>query len=68
MGFLRYAWLIPLVSGLVFLGGILALLLMSITEIHALYQPSGSSIVYLSDVVARKKVLWVSTSLVVTNF
>ena len=61
MGFLRYAWLIPLVSALVFLGGVSALLAPWAIDGHPQYNSSYGSLVDISDVTARKRVLWVGT-------
>jgi hypothetical protein len=58
--FLGWAW-IPLFSGSVFLGGLIAMLAAWAAEGHPRYQPSEGSIVYISDVGAHLKPLFIST-------
>jgi hypothetical protein len=57
--FLGYAW-IPLISGLVFLGGLIAMLAAWAAEGHPDYRPDEGSIVYISDVGAHLKPLFIS--------
>ena len=57
--FLGWAW-IPLFSGSVFLGGLIAMLAVWAAEGHPQYQPDGGSIVYISDVGAHLKPLFIS--------
>ena len=58
--FLGWAW-IPLFSGLVFLGGLIAMLATWAAEGHPQYQDKEGSIVYISDVGAHLKPLFIST-------
>jgi hypothetical protein len=58
--FLGWAW-IPLFSGLVFLGGLIAMLASWAGEGHPQYQAKEGSIVYISDVGAHLKPLFIST-------
>jgi hypothetical protein len=58
--FLGYAW-IPLFSGLVFLGGLIAMLAIWAAEGHPKYKVSDGSIAYISDVGADLKPLFIST-------
>jgi Frag1/DRAM/Sfk1 family len=60
--YLGYAW-IPLFSGLVFLGGLIAMLAAWTAEGHPQYQPTESSIVFISDVGAHLKPVFISISL-----
>jgi len=53
-----YAW-IPLITGLVFLSGLIALLASWAAEGHPRYQPTEGSIVYVSDVGAHLKPLFI---------
>lgn len=57
--FLGYAW-IPLISGLVFLGGLIAMLAAWAAEGHPQYKPGEGSIAYISDVGAHLKPLFIS--------
>lgn len=56
-----YAW-IPLMSGLVFLAGIIAMLASWAAEGHPKYKPDEGSIAYISDVGAHLKPLFISIS------
>jgi hypothetical protein len=58
--FLGYAW-VPLFSGLVFLGGLIAMLAIWAAEGHPVYQDREGSIAYISDVGAHLKPLFIST-------
>jgi hypothetical protein len=58
--FLGYAW-IPLFSGVVFLSGVIALLATWAAEGYPQYQPGEGRIVYVSDVGAHLKPLFIST-------
>lgn len=57
--YLGYAW-IPLISGIVLLGGLIALLAAWAAEGHPQYKPNEGSIVYVSDVGAHLKPLFIS--------
>jgi len=57
--FLGYAW-IPLISGLVFLGGLIAMLAAWAAEGHPQYKPGEGSIAYISDVGAHLKPLFIT--------
>jgi hypothetical protein len=57
--YLGHAW-IPLFSGLIFLGGLIAMLATWTAEGHPQYQPRESSIVFISDVGAHLKPLFIS--------
>jgi hypothetical protein len=57
--FLGYAW-IPLLTGLVFLGGLLAMIGVWSAEGHPKYRANESSIAYISDVGAHLKPLFIS--------
>jgi hypothetical protein len=59
---LGWAW-IPLLTGLVFLGGIIAMLATWAAEGHPQYQPDEGSIVYISDVGAHLRPLFISIPL-----
>ena len=59
--FLGWAW-IPLFSGLVFLGGLIGMLAAWAAEGHPHYQPGEGNIVYISDVGAHLKPLFISIS------
>jgi hypothetical protein len=58
---LGYAW-IPLFTGLVFLGGLVAMLGTWCAQGHPRYQPGESSILYISAVGAHLKPLFISSS------
>jgi len=64
--FLGWAW-IPLFSGLVFLGGLIGMLAAWAAEGHPQYQPGEGSIVYISDVGAHLKPLFISISPILTS-
>lgn len=57
--FLGWAW-IPLISGLVFLGGIIAMLAGWAAEGHPQYQSREGTIVYISDVGAHLRPLFIT--------
>jgi Frag1/DRAM/Sfk1 family len=59
---LGWAW-IPLLTGFIFLGGIIALLAAWAAEGHPQYQPDEGSIVYISDVGAHLQPLFISMPL-----
>lgn len=59
--FLGWAW-VPLFSGLVFMGGLIAMLALWANEGHPQYQPNEGTIVYISDVGAHLKPLFICTS------
>jgi len=65
--FLGYAW-IPFISGLVFLGGLIALLAAWAAEGHPKYLPGEGNIVYISDVGAHLKPLFISKFLFVNEW
>jgi Frag1/DRAM/Sfk1 family len=56
---LGYAW-IPLITGLVFLGGLIAMLAVWSAEGHPEYTADEGSIAYISDVGAHLKPLFIS--------
>jgi len=57
--FLGWAW-VPLFSGCVFLGGIIAMLAVWAAEGHPTYGPNEGAIVYISYVGAHLKPLFIS--------
>ena len=63
--FLGNAW-IPLFTGLVFLGGLIAMLATWAAEGYPRYKPNEGSIVYVSDIGAHLKPLFISTCVIYT--
>jgi hypothetical protein len=57
--FLGYAW-IPLISGLVFISGLIAMLAIWAAEGRPRYKSDSGSIAYISDVGAHLKPLFIS--------
>ena len=59
--FLGYAW-VPLLSALVFLGGLIALLATWVAEGKPRYEPGDGAIVYISEVGGHMKALFIRMS------